>query len=62
MTYDDIEEELKKQVKEFIPEILHKHHNDHIDFALDLVDDISNYDDELFISYHKKIVRMRHYG
>lgn len=32
----------------------------HIDFALDLVDDIEDYDDAMFIHYSKIIERMKH--
>lgn len=59
MQVTNIKTRLEAEVHYSVAKDNQKKHIDHIDFALDLVDDIENYDDDMFIFYSRKVERMK---
>lgn len=61
MSNDEIKKELFEEVDCNIS--IHSanldRHKQHILFALDMIDDIENYNDTLFVQYSRRIDRMR---
>lgn len=57
---ENIKTKLEAEVHWSIPKDKQELHIEHIKFALDLVDDVENYDDAMFVFYAKKVDRMRH--
>ena len=60
MQDENIKTILEAEVHWSVPEDKQELHIEHIKFALDLVEDIDNYDDDMFIFYSRKVERLRH--
>ena len=59
MQVANIKTKLEAEVHYSVIKDEQKKHIDHINFALDLVEDIDNYNDGLFIFYSRKVERMK---
>lgn len=59
MTNDEIKRELFEEVDYNIPIYSNILHRQHILLALDMIDDVDNYDDTLFVQYSRRIDKMR---
>ena len=60
MQDENIKTRLEAEVLTNVPKDKQELHIEHIKFALDLVEDIENYDDDMFIFYSRKVERLRH--